>query len=228
MRPFDELAPNYDELLRDPARDRFASGSRFFIEQKCRIVAKRLDALRRRRRTHRPLRVLDAGCGQGAAFQFLAQDARVVGCDVSWPMLRAAAVHGRVVLQEPYRLPFADDAFDAVYVFCVYHHIPADRHADHLRELRRVVAPGGEVMVFEHNPYNPITARIFRRAPIDRGCEMISPPGLKAAFRDAGFDHLSSGFLLFAPERLHRALPFVESSLAWLPLGGQYFVAGRK
>lgn len=227
MQPFDELAQDYDDLLRDPLRDQFASGSAFFIGQKCHIVAKRLRALRHASGTT-AMKVLDAGCGQGAAFPFFEDDVHVFGCDVSVPMLRTAVQHGPVTVQEPYDLPFADDTFDAAYAFCVYHHIPVEAHARHLRELRRVVAPGGEVMIFEHNPFNPVTARIFRRAPVDRGCEMIRPGALRALFRDAGFERLSHGYLLFTPEPVHRALPFIEPALGWLPLGGQYYVAGRK
>ena len=83
-------------------------------------------------------------------------------------------------------------------------------------------------MVFEHNPYNPITARIFARAPIDRGCEMIAPPALRRTFAAAGFDRIEHGYLLFVPERLQRTLGFVERWLSWLPLGGQYYVASRR
>lgn len=224
MRPFDELAGNYDELLNDPLRERFAVGSAFFIQQKCRVVAERLSHLG----GGRTLRVLDAGCGQGTAFQFLSPAHRVFGCDVSPAMLCEAASRGPVALQEPLTLPFADATFDAVYAFCVYHHIPLADQARHLGELRRVVAPGGEVMVFEHNPYNPITARIFRRAPIDQGCEMIPPPALRRLFREAGFRDLTHGYLLFVPEPLYPLLGFVERALVKLPLGGQYFVSGRK
>jgi SAM-dependent methyltransferase len=228
MRPFDELARDYDELLRDPLRDRFASGSDFFIEQKARIVSSRLAALTKRQPRARPLRVLDAGCGRGTAFQFFGPGIRVFGCDVSAPMLQGATRHQPVAVQEPYTLPLADDTFDAVYAMCVYHHIPPDEQLRHLCELRRVVAPGGEVMVFEHNPYNPVTARVFRRAPIDAGCEMIPPPALQTLFERAGFAGTDRRYLLFVPEAVHRRLPFIEPALAWLPLGGQYFVAGRK
>ena len=224
MRQFDELAGNYDELLRDPLRDHFASGSDFFIQQKCRIVADRLARLG----GGRALRVLDAGCGQGTAFQFLDQHTRVFGCDVSIPMLQQAVARGPVAVQEPLTLPFGDDTFDAAYAFCVYHHIPAQDHLRHLKELRRVIVRGGEVMVFEHNPYNPVTARIFKRAPIDQGCEMIPPPALRALFREAGFAQVTHGYLLFLPESLYRVFGSVERALTRFPLGGQYFVAGRK
>ena len=222
MESFDEYAREYDELLRDPLRDRFAGGSAFFIRQKCRIVASRLPE------SSCPLRVLDAGCGQGTAFGYFDSRVRVFGTDISQPMLRPAAARGPVAVQEPLSLPFGDDTFDAVYAFCIYHHIPDEHHVRHLSELRRVVKPGGEVMVFEHNPYNPVTARIFARAPIDRGCHMIKPAGLRQTFRDAGLERLDQGYLLFVPESLHRVFGAIEPALWWLPLGGQYFVSGRK
>ncbi len=221
---FDDDAARYDELLRDPLRDCFADDSEFFIRQKCRVVERRLARLARGRRLY----VLDAGCGQGTALACFGPHVCVFGSDVSQPMLRAAVKKGPVTLQEPLRLPFADGTFDAVYAFCIYHHIPDADHVTHLRELGRVVANDGEVMIFEHNPYNPVAARIFARAPIDRGCHMITPAALRATFRAAGFDAVSQGYLLFVPERLEPVLGFLEPVLAWLPVGGQYFVAGRK
>ena len=224
MESFDNYAREYEALLRDPLRDRFAGGSEFFIKQKCRIVARRLPAA-----TARPLRVLDAGCGQGTAFQFFDRNVHVFGSDISTLMLQGAARRRPVTVQEPYSLPFADNTFDAVYAFCIYHHIPDADHVKHLRELKRVVAPGGEVMIFEHNPYNPVTARIFARAPIDRGCHMIKPAALRRTFVEAGFGGtLDQGYLLFVPEALHRVFGMIEPALSWLPLGGQYFVAGKK
>jgi hypothetical protein len=82
-------------------------------------------------------------------------------------------------------------------------------------------------MVFEHNPYNPVTATVFKRAPIDRGCKMIRPGLLESRFRQAGFEHTTHGYLLFVPESLYPLLGRLERALVRLPLGGQYFVAGR-
>lgn len=222
---FDQYAGDYDQLLDDPLRHKFAGDGDFFIHQKCRVLLRHL-----RRQTPRgdKLRLLDAGCGQGTAIAFLSRDARVIGTDVSFPMVREAVRHGPVALQEPFDLPFSDGTFDAAFAFCVYHHIDDAQHARHLRELKRVVTPGGHVCIFEHNPFNPVTKRIFDRAPIDRGCHMIKPARLRRLFRDAGLGDVEQGYLLFLPERLWKWLGFIEPALAWLALGGQYFVSGRK
>ena len=81
--------------------------------------------------------MLDAGCGQGTAFAFFGPDTHVFGSDISFPMLHDAVKRGPVTVQEPYQLPFADDTFDAVYAFCIYHHIPDE---DHVRHLSRAAA----------------------------------------------------------------------------------------
>jgi SAM-dependent methyltransferase len=225
MERFDQYAPDYDHLLDDPLRQKFAVDGDFFIHQKCRVLLRRL---RHEAPDTRKLRLLDAGCGQGTAIAFLSKNARVIGTDVSFPMVHEAVHRGPVAVQEPFDLPFPDGTFDVAYEFCVYHHIEDREHARHLRELKRVVVPGGQVCIFEHNPFNPVTKRIFDRAPIDRGCHMIKPARLRALFREAGLDDVEQGYLLFLPEMLWKWFGFLEPALAWLPLGGQYFVSGRK
>lgn len=222
MESFDKFAPNYDELLDDPLRQRFAADGDFFIHQKCRVL---LDCLKAPGFGPRP-KLLDAGCGQGTAIAFLRPHTKVVGTDVSLPMLQEATGHP-VALQEPFDLPFANDTFDAAYAFCVYHHIEAPDRARHLRELSRVVRPGGRVLIFEHNPYNPVTKRIFERAPVDQGWHMIEPGQLRALFREAGLEALEQKYFLFLPAPLWKWFGFIERLLTWFPLGGQYFVSGR-
>src|SRR5262245_19786918 len=121
---FDRSAAEYDELLRDPLRDSFAAAPEYFIEQKCRVLLRRLPPSPDGRR----LRLLDAGCGQGTAMAFMRESARVFGSDVSFPMLKDAVARGPVAVQEPFALPFRDGTFDVAYAFCVYHHIDATDH----------------------------------------------------------------------------------------------------
>jgi ubiquinone/menaquinone biosynthesis C-methylase UbiE len=90
-------------------------------------------------------RVLDIGCGTGQlAHRLRRTDARVVGCDFSAGMLRAARARDhRVgwVQGDALHLPFADAAFDAVVSTQAFHWFPDQAAA--LREIARVLRPGG-------------------------------------------------------------------------------------
>ena len=222
---FDRFADGYEQLLDDPMRRRFADDSGFFILQKCRTLQRHLQ---RDLPSGKRLRILDAGCGPGTAMTFLRESCHVVGSDVSTAMLEHAVREGPVVAQEPFDLPFKTGAFDAAFAFCVYHHVPAEERVRHLREVSRVLRPGGRLYVFEHNPLNPVTRLVFNRAPVDQGCHMIPRRQLSRMFREAGLDDLRHGYLLFVPQSLGRIFGPLEPHLEWLPFGGQYFVSGRR
>jgi SAM-dependent methyltransferase len=227
MRPeFDQLASDYDAALSDPWRSRFADNADFFVDQKCRAMLREVE--RRNGGAGAGCRALDVGCGRGPAVRFLRPDWKVFGTDVSTEMLREAPRALPLAAQEPFRLPFADDVFDVVFTICMYHHLPRERHAEHFRELVRVAKPGGLVFVFEHNPYNPVTQVIFNRARIDRGCVMLPPPELRRLFHAGRLSEIGTGYVLFFPQSIAASAAGLEDALRRIPLGGQYFVAGRK
>jgi ubiquinone/menaquinone biosynthesis C-methylase UbiE len=104
--------------------------------------------------------VLDVGCGTGALTR-LAADAvgtagRVVGTDASAQMIatarkktlrRASPIDFRV---EPIEsLPFADGEFDAVLSSLMLHHLPEHLKERGLAEVRRVLRPGGRLVVVD-------------------------------------------------------------------------------
>ena len=93
-------------------------------------------------------RILDAGCGSGRNMVELARRGGVTGVELASPSLRAAAARqvGDVragSLEAP--LPFADAAFDLAVALDVLEHVGDDAFA--LRELARVVRPGGLLVV---------------------------------------------------------------------------------
>ncbi|MEA2512075.1 MAG: hypothetical protein QOJ59_1562 [Thermomicrobiales bacterium] len=105
-------------------------------------------------------RVLDAGCGLGAQLglliQAVAPDGCVVGLDIEADRLDVAATlwpdqlaSGAIGLGpgDVTRLSFADAAFDVAWTSLVLHHVDEPRAA--LRELARVVVPGGLVAVLD-------------------------------------------------------------------------------
>ena len=97
-------------------------------------------------------RLLDVGCGTGAASRKAAAFARsVVGVDLSAEMLRAAALlaggldNVTFMPADAEALPLADASFTAVLCTNSFHHYPDP--GDALREMARVLAPGGRLVI---------------------------------------------------------------------------------
>lgn len=123
-------------------------------------------------------RVLDAGCGTGRALPPL-RDAVgpsgvVLGADLTPAMLEAAARAGRdadglLLLADVSALPVRSESLDAVFAAGLIAHLP--NPAENLRELARVVRPGGTLAVFHP---------IGRAALAARQGRQITPEDLRA------------------------------------------------
>jgi SAM-dependent methyltransferase len=100
--------------------------------------------------------VLDLGCGLGEYVRaFTRAGGRASGCDVS----RARLVEGRrrgangLVQAAGEALPFADGALDIVVLNEVIEHVHDDRAT--LREVARVLSPGGVAVIYAPNRLYP-------------------------------------------------------------------------
>ena len=92
--------------------------------------------------------VVDVGCGNGrylAAMRARGHTGPLLGLDASPGMAAIAAVHGNGVAADAQRLPLATAAADLGLAMHMLYHVPDPMAA--LRELRRVVRPGGTVLV---------------------------------------------------------------------------------
>jgi SAM-dependent methyltransferase len=91
-------------------------------------------------------RGLDAGCGSGRTLDLLREFGRPVGIDVDGRSVRQAVARGHVASRASVlSLPFGDGVFGLVTCLDVLEHLDDDVRA--LRELRRVTAPGGALVV---------------------------------------------------------------------------------
>lgn len=78
--------------------------------------------LRRYLRKQKGNKILDAGCGMGSAFWYLAKFGYVIGLDVSDEALKLARTIGRVKKADVASLPFENGQFDLVVCLDVLYH----------------------------------------------------------------------------------------------------------
>jgi SAM-dependent methyltransferase len=167
-------------------------------------------------------RVLDAGCGSGRNMVDLARWGTVTGVELSEAAAEAARGRhvGEVVEGSVLEMPFAPASFDLVVCLDVIEHLQDDRAA--LRELRRVLAPGGALL---------ITVPAYQwlwsgHDVVNHHHRRYSRATLRRAAQDAGWEcqratHFNSLLLpvavaLRALDRLHARA--TESSLdLWVP-----------
>ncbi len=223
---FDEHVESYEEVVRKAIA--FSGHDHdFFIEAKTRAL---IELVRRRLGDPGSVSALDVGCGPGLTDRFLVpQVGSLEGVDVAEGMISRARRANPGVRYEWYdgtRLPYADGSFDVSFASCVFHHVAQGERTHLLGEMGRVSRLGGLVVVFEHNPLNPLTRRVVRGCEFDdEDVELIRRGRMAGLFEAAGLRVAETRFLLFFPSR-SRLLAAVEQRLAWLPLGAQYLVAG--
>ncbi len=108
-----------------------------------------------RRHLHPAARVLDVGCGRGGVMElFWLQVARAVGADPDFQSLAERRAPLPVACARAERLPFAPAAFDLALGLWVLEHLPQPEQA--LREVARVLAPGGHFLFLTPNARHPL------------------------------------------------------------------------
>lgn len=216
---FDAYARRYDGLVDDSIR---ASGesSQYFLDYKLGCLE--------RIGVDLSLPVLDYGCGVGNLSACLAtRFQRVEGYDPSSESLNVAREHapGALFHERPEAIP--DRHFGVAVLSCVLHHIPPGERAQIMSNLRQKLVPGGKLVVFEHNPWNPVTRRAVAACPFDDDAILLWPGELRRLFRDTGYQDVRQDFIVFFPRALAALRP-IEPRLNWLFLGGQTMTVGTQ
>ncbi len=147
--------------------------------------------------------VLDVGCGTGTlallAQQRVGAQGHVAGVDPGSRQIaraRAKAASRRVpvafqvgVIEQ---LPYPDRSFDAVLSTVMMHHLPDDLKRQGVREIARVLKPGGRVVIvdFTHGAEHD-------GQPAQLGAGALGIQDQPALLADAGFTQLDSGEIRF-------------------------------
>ncbi len=153
---------------------------------------------------------IDVGCGTGRALPPLREavgpDGSVVAVDLTPEMLAAArpkssAAGAAVILADARALPFADASADAIFAAGLVHHLP-DTEAG-LRELARVVRPGGLLVLFHPSGRAALAARHGRALAADEPLAdgMLRRLTAAAGWRLTAYDDAPQRFFAVAERR---------------------------
>jgi SAM-dependent methyltransferase len=177
--------------------------------------------------------ILDFGSGIGNSLPYLRKyfsESMITCADVSARSNEIARSRfpGReryVQIDENIPLPSASQ--DVIFSACVFHHIPHEEHLHWLNELLRVTRPGGVLMIYEHNPLNPLTVYAVKTCPLDANAKLINGTDMRARMLNSGWSEAKLGYKLFFPAILSLLRP-LEPRLEWLCLGAQYRIFAIK
>ncbi|HVP29450.1 MAG TPA: class I SAM-dependent methyltransferase [Myxococcota bacterium] len=180
-----------------PWRHHLAKRRRYVESVLARALAARPDA--------RASRLLDLGCGDGTNLPWLAPFAeRLYGSDYN--LLRLLRARGRapeatLFLADLLDQPVPDGFFDAIFFNHVIEHVPDDAGA--LREVHRILAPGGLLVLGTPNEGAWWWQLAYRRAPEVRATtdhvHFYTADTIGRRLREAGFELLEVEHLGWGP-----------------------------
>jgi SAM-dependent methyltransferase len=176
--------------------------------------------------------VLDIGCGPGETDRLLeGRVGRLAGVDTSVAMVEAASERNpwaeyRIV-EAGAPLPFPDDSFDLAFAICVLHHIDPPQRPELIAEAARVTRPGGALVIFEHNPLNPLTRRAVAGCEFDHDAVLLRRGESERLLAGAGLRDPEGAYIVFFTRDSAR-LQRVERRLGRIPLGAQYVVSALR
>lgn len=206
---YNEIASEYDERFSAPD----------FTDQT--FIATELDFVLQKVRSNDE--VLDMGCGTGRFTVPLARKARkVTGLDLSPGMLSIArakthAENLNVELQQGnmMSMPFSDNSFDVVTCMVALMHIPVEFRQRVFDEARRVLKPGGRMIISVKN------GLFEKMCPVDRfvGVDLTDIPNKKLVFtKTRSGNDLIADWHSFLPQDLKRL--FATAGLISVDLKG--------
>lgn len=175
-------------------------------------------------------KILDVGCGVGLFSEPLAAKHFVVGLDISFIQLIYAQQKGLTgTVGSGFCLPFRANSFNKVLLIEVIQHFQPQQGNDLVRELGRMVAPQGELVIAGRNTYS--IARKFS-APVLRILRKqvfelygYQPDQLAKLLTILGFTDIQTAFV-FPPLRYFKANPEPH----WFSkfLGSSFVIRGKK
>jgi SAM-dependent methyltransferase len=228
---FDGYADDYRQVINKTIT---ASGEEYeyFVELRVGLM---FDRIYRDVSGSKPDNILDFGCGNGATEEYIRKyipNGTLWGVDESVECIRVAkernirtAVFN--VVNPDGSIPLPDNSISLAYMNGTMHHVDPEKRLSAFKELRRVLMPGGNLFVFENNPYNPLTRRAMSLNPFDKGVILDTKKMMERRGDSAGLIIVEGWYYFFFPSFM-KTLRRYDDKLRFLPFGGQYCVWLKK
>jgi 2-polyprenyl-3-methyl-5-hydroxy-6-metoxy-1,4-benzoquinol methylase len=218
---FDAFASSYNEHLNHSVR---ISGdtSDYFAAYKAAFIARKI--------APSGGKLLDYGCGIGLLAGHLNRrfpEVQIDGFDISQDSV--SQIDKSLVQQGVFTsdLRVAGHSYDVIVLANVLHHVKPANRGKLLQDIRSRLAENGKLVIFEHNPINPLTRWAVSQCVFDEDAILLTSRELLRDLRASGLRVLARDFVVFFPRYLAWLRSF-EAFLRWCPLGAQYAViAGR-
>ena len=175
-----------------------------------------------------PKKILDFGCGIGSMLKFLKENfnqSKFYAYDESLKSL------------EYVKLKFPDvncinslntiEKFNLILLSNVIHHVKSAERNSLFQKIYKLLEDDGQLLIYEHNPYNPITLKVVANCEFDVDAELIKKKNLIKLCNENNFKLQKSGYIHFFPSKL-KIFFNIERYLKWLFLGAQYFCIFKK
>jgi len=230
---FDQVAPDYVTIHNRSLPPGVQSDD--FVRQKAEMVTCWI-----REGDHGgEFRYLDFGCGNGRLFRQLQESSGLAPMFAQDRLLLHGFDTSTVSLQEAVHIAGPDrvrltgnfsalpkEYFDFIISCNVFHHIPPAARPATACGLLACLRPGGRLVIWEHNPFNPATRMLVRLCPFDGDACLMTLTTTRRLFEKVGLRHLRHQYVNILPPGLQRfrAVAIMEKGLHRLPSGSQYWM----
>jgi 2-polyprenyl-3-methyl-5-hydroxy-6-metoxy-1,4-benzoquinol methylase len=175
-------------------------------------------------------KILDFGCGVGLLSRLLKRRlpaAHVHGYDVSPESIQMIPSELRQQGSFSDKLTDLGRDYNIAVIANVLHHVPKEQREQIIAEVADRLLDGGRLIVFEHNPLNPLTRLAVHRCAFDGDAVLLCPNEACGYFSRAKLRLHKLAYIVFFPSVLSKLRRF-EPILSWLPAGAQYVIVGEK
>ena len=213
---FDSVSDSYDQLMQENI-GKFGNDISYYAMYKVLVVKETISKT--------PKSILEFGCGTGrnlGYFETYFPEANIYAYDPSEASINIAKKNNSNVnfLKKD---ELNNIKYDLIFIAGVFHHIEVDQRQETMNFIKGVLENSGQLVVFEHNPYNPVTVRAVNTCPFDEDAIILKAKELVDLGIESGLKVYRKRYCLFFPAFLKK-LRFIEKFLTKIPFGGQYYI----